>query len=154
MTIDNSNNNNNDLCTVLIVTFFFFFSVEWSSCICGVVELCFHNDLTDTLVKILTCQTTFCYAGPICQFIDQCYSSPCHGAATCLTDAFGRYSCHCPKGWTGKNCSTDIDDCMISSLSPCHHGGTCANTPGSFICQCLPGYTGNVLSCKIPHAGP
>ena len=79
----------------------------------------------------------------MCQHIDQCYSNPCYGAATCQLDAFGRYSCRCPRGWTGKNCSTDDDECAIGSSSPCHHGGTCVNTPGSFVCQCAPGYTGN-----------
>ena len=118
-----------------------------------VVELCLDNDVTASCSCSLTCQSTFCYAGPMCQFINQCYSNPCHGAAACTTDPFGRYVCHCPKGWTGKNCSTDIDDCTISSLSPCNHGGTCVNTPGSFVCQCVPGYTGNILSYNVPHAG-
>ncbi|KAJ7358865.1 Phospholipase A2 crotoxin acid subunit CA [Desmophyllum pertusum] len=81
--------------------------------------------------------------GPVCQFVDECHSIPCYGSASCLTDAFGRHSCFCPRGWTGKNCSIDIDDCVSvnSSLSPCHHGSTCVNTPGSFVCQCVPGYT-------------
>ena len=109
-----------------------------------VVELCVDNDMTGTCSSfLLACLTTFYYAGPRCQFIDQCYSNPCYGAATCMTNPYGKYNCYCPKGWSGKNCSTDIDDCMSSILSPCHHGGTCVNTPGSFVCQCVPGYTGN-----------
>ncbi|KAJ7376255.1 EGF domain, unclasssified sub [Desmophyllum pertusum] len=76
------------------------------------------------------------------QSVDECNSNPCYGSASCLTDAFGRHSCFCPRGWTGKNCSIDIDDCVSSSLSSCHHGGTCVNTPGSFVCNCVAGYSG------------
>ena len=34
---------------------------------------------------------------------------------------------------------TDIDECAGMN-SPCH-GGSCVNTPGSYLCICLPGYT-------------
>jgi hypothetical protein len=33
--------------------------------------------------------------------------------------------------------------------SPCEHGGSCINTPGSFNCLCLPGYTGS--RCEADH---
>ena len=26
--------------------------------------------------------------------------------------------------------------------SPCEHGGSCVNTPGSFKCDCMPGFEG------------
>ena len=40
---------------------------------------------------------------------------------------------------TSNNICTDIDECAsMSSLCP---GGTCVNTPGSYLCICLPGYT-------------
>ncbi|KAJ7358864.1 Heart of glass [Desmophyllum pertusum] len=92
--------------------------------------------------------------GPVCQFVDECHSIPCNGSATCLTDAFGRHSCLCPRGWTGKNCSIDIDNCVSvnSSLSPCHHGSTCVNTPGSFVCQCVPGHTGNIFKDPLSQS--
>ena len=34
---------------------------------------------------------------------------------------------------------TDFNEC---DLQPCGNGGTCVNTPGSYYCNCLPGYTG------------
>ena len=34
---------------------------------------------------------------------------------------------------------TDIDECAGMG-NPCH-GGSCVNTPGSYLCICLPGYT-------------
>ena len=33
----------------------------------------------------------------------------------------------------------DIDECLAS---PCMHGANCINTEGSYMCQCLPGWTG------------
>lgn len=33
--------------------------------------------------------------------------------------------------------------------SPCEHGGSCLNTPGSFDCLCPPGYTGS--RCEADH---
>ena len=32
------------------------------------------------------------------------------------------YSCTCPPGWEGKNCSTNIDECLVAS---CMNGATC-----------------------------
>lgn len=94
------------------------------------------------------------YPGPICQHEDECMIlKPCHGDAKCSTNAFGQYSCVCPRGWTGKNCSTDIDECAISGRSPCNHGGTCVNKPGTFACQCAPGYKGNCHCTVIHHEG-
>lgn len=34
---------------------------------------------------------------------------------------------------------TDVDEC---NLNPCLYGGTCINTPGSYVCQCKPGRMG------------
>jgi len=93
------------------------------------------------ILKALFC---FISPGPICQFDDECVTlKPCYGDAKCTTNAFGHYTCLCPRGWIGKNCSTDIDECASYVNSPCYHGGTCVNTLGSFTCQCVPGYTGN-----------
>lgn len=32
--------------------------------------------------------------------------------------------------------------CNLGDVSPCEHGGSCVNTPGSFICDCALGFTG------------
>lgn len=42
--------------------------------------------------------------------VDECKSNPCKNEATCL-DLFGSYLCSCTDGWTGKDCSQDIDEC-------------------------------------------
>ena len=33
----------------------------------------------------------------------------------------------------------DVNECL---LNPCLYGGTCINTPGSYVCQCKPGRMG------------
>ena len=39
---------------------------------------------------------------------------------------------------------SDIDECLAS---PCDTNANCTNVVGSYICQCLDGYTGDGLSC-------
>ena len=40
--------------------------------------------------------------------------------------------------------SADINECKVH---PCHDDANCTNSPGSYNCDCLPGYTGNGLTC-------
>ena len=35
---------------------------------------------------------------------------------------------------------SDIDECLND---PCLHDGNCSNTEGSYICKCVPEWTGN-----------
>lgn len=41
----------------------------------------------------------------------------------------------------------EIDECMSLSGNPCLNGGNCINTEGSYMCQCLPGWTGT--NCDV-----
>ncbi|CAL1543309.1 unnamed protein product [Lymnaea stagnalis] len=45
--------------------------------------------------------------------------------------------CLCKRGWTSQNCSTDVDECQRVK---CDARSNCTNTPGSYECQCVPGY--------------
>ena len=52
-------------------------------------------------------------------------------------------SCICDKGWNGATCNRDVNECLSH---PCLNGGLCVNTPGSYRCHCLPGFTGRWYS--------
>lgn len=49
----------------------------------------------------------------------------------------GPEKCSCYKGYKGKQCNEDINECGLRSR-PCSH--RCMNTVGSFRCFCDPGY--------------
>ena len=52
-----------------------------------------------------------------------------------------RIVCVLDPGWTGIDCSEDIDECKI--IQPCREARTCINLPGSYKCQCLESFTGS-----------
>ncbi|XP_066222818.1 epidermal growth factor-like protein 7 [Saccopteryx leptura] len=65
-------------------------------------------------------------AAAICQ-------PPCQNGGSCVQP--GR--CHCPAGWMGDTCQTDVDECSAGG------GGCpqrCVNTVGSYWCQCWEGH--------------
>ncbi|KAK6971063.1 mucin-like protein [Biomphalaria glabrata] len=46
--------------------------------------------------------------------------------------------CYCKSGWTGSDCSLDIDECS-QKYYPCSDYTVCINLPGTYQCQCKPG---------------
>lgn len=65
----------------------------------------------------------------------------CQNGATC-TNSIGGFSCICVNGWTGPDCSVNIDDCAGAA---CFNGATCIDRVGSFYCRCTPGKTGKLM---------
>ncbi|KAL3846875.1 hypothetical protein ACJMK2_017827 [Sinanodonta woodiana] len=59
-------------------------------------------------------------------------------------DVGGETKCKCVMGWTGFNCSEDIDEC---SSNPCHNGTCYNNKYGEYLCLCNPGWTGK--QCEL-----
>ncbi|XP_063522996.1 protein eyes shut homolog [Pongo pygmaeus] len=66
--------------------------------------------------------------------------NPCKNNSTCI-DLYKSYRCECTSGWTGQNCSEEINEC---DSDPCMNGGLCheSTIPGQFVCLCPPLYTG------------
>nr|XP_022320309.1 uncharacterized protein LOC111122711 isoform X2 [Crassostrea virginica] len=80
---------------------------------------------------------------------------PCPGACSCVmnhTDHCDPISarCLCLTGWTGDNCSQDVDECQ-ELLIQCNTSmfQVCVNSPGSARCECLYGGL-NLANCKHP----
>ncbi|KAK2160167.1 hypothetical protein NP493_1662g00004 [Ridgeia piscesae] len=69
---------------------------------------------------------------------------PCLNGGTCS----GPNRCQCRKGWTGKQCQKDIDECARKT-DGCQQ--ICINTKGSFNCACADGFTvnGDRKTCKL-----
>ena len=53
--------------------------------------------------------------------------------------------CVCEKGWTGETCEVDFDECKSNPCIGDHE--TCLNTPGSYLCECTPGFNKSNAHC-------
>ena len=73
-------------------------------------------------------------AEPFCQNDARCVNLP------------GDYVCHCTDRFEGKNCSVDVDECLINTHD-CAANATCNNTYGGHMCECDPGFEGNGTVC-------
>ncbi|KAH8378646.1 hypothetical protein KR009_000475 [Drosophila setifemur] len=72
---------------------------------------------------------------PIC-------SARCQNGGNCTAPS----TCSCPKGYTGRNCELDVNECQVEK--PCDQ--QCVNTPGSYFCRCRQGFVlqADEQSCK------
>lgn len=51
------------------------------------------------------------------------------------------YSCHCPPGFTGDRCESNVDDCVENK---CENNATCIDLVLAYECKCTPGFMGNI----------
>lgn len=95
-------------------------------------------------------------AGQYCtEDVDECQLMPnaCQNGGTCHNN-HGGYNCVCVNGWTGEDCSENIDDCAMAA---CFQGATCHDRVASFYCECPHGRTGEgdpVPPCPLPCMSP
>ncbi|XP_059152070.1 uncharacterized protein LOC131938174 [Physella acuta] len=48
--------------------------------------------------------------------------------------------CVCKQGWTGSDCSLDVNECLGTNNKYCPPNSNCSNTVGSYSCVCHLGY--------------
>ncbi|VDM49242.1 unnamed protein product [Toxocara canis] len=89
-------------------------------------DYCEHNvdDCADNLCELgskcidgiakYTCDCPLGKIGVFCQLDDPCVLEPCKAGSECVVDtASGTYQCECQKGYTGRHCSEDINECEL-----------------------------------------
>ncbi|XP_068155556.1 protein crumbs isoform X3 [Drosophila tropicalis] len=81
-----------------------------------------------------------------------CQKNPCKNNAACVVlSGSPSISCECPKGYAGKMCEIDTDEC---ASQPCQNNGVCIDRINGFTCDCTgTGYSGafcqtNVDECE------
>ncbi|GMT36973.1 hypothetical protein PFISCL1PPCAC_28270, partial [Pristionchus fissidentatus] len=87
------------------------------------------------------------YCCPVCSNRDYCAEhNPCQNQYAKCINKNHRAECQCDLGFIGNGTHCfDMDECKWSKdakeqLGGCSDGSKCVNLPGSFRCDCLPGY--------------
>ncbi|XP_036418993.1 protein crumbs homolog 2a [Colossoma macropomum] len=91
--------------------------------------------------------------------VDDCADSPCENGGECFEKSdptnwdtewtfsyatAAGYVCQCQPGYTGENCSVNINECVSE---PCQNGGTCEDLVNGYVCLCADGFTG--VECEV-----
>uniref|UniRef100_A0A914VFM1 Uncharacterized protein n=1 Tax=Plectus sambesii TaxID=2011161 RepID=A0A914VFM1_9BILA len=97
--------------------------------------------LSVTLVTFVQ-QTTQCLQPCANATFGNCSGLVCQHGGQCINDY-----CRCPDGWTGADCSQDVNECDRPQ-NPCGKCAVCTNTPGSYNCSCPQGFGGS--DCCTP----
>jgi len=84
------------------------------------------------------------------QGINECQTNPCQHNGKCKDLRKGGYLCHCPPGTTGKNCETDVNECLNN---PCLNG-VCEDRLNHYQCVCEPGFYGDNCDTQEPCTVP
>ncbi|XP_033725137.1 neurogenic locus notch homolog protein 1-like [Pecten maximus] len=88
------------------------------------------------------------YTGQYCESVRMmCKENNCvTGNTVNCTDIFpSDYSCLCLPGWSGKNCSHDIDEC---ANQPCQNRASCLDLINGYKCVCPTDYFGEMCEYK------
>ncbi|XP_041379163.1 adhesion G protein-coupled receptor E2-like [Gigantopelta aegis] len=82
--------------------------------------------------------------GPNCTKL--CSERKCKFSNSSCDVKAGACDAGCQNGWTGSDCTKDINECLGSNMCGTH--ALCDNTEGSYICTCQTGFSGNGHNCN------
>ena len=74
------------------------------------------------------------------------YGTDCSTACSCHpgnTESCDKVTgkCNCTNGWTGVNCTKDIDECNDTTNAICPTNSECENLNGTYRCICNDGFS-------------
>ncbi|XP_069842075.1 protein crumbs homolog 2 [Dendropsophus ebraccatus] len=127
---------------------------------------CLNDATCQEGIKGYNCLCWAGYSGDHCEVdIDECADRPCLYDSLCMElsnqtlygaqpefssnftyDSAAGYLCRCQPGFTGENCSVNINEC---TSAPCQNGGFCVDLINEFECLCAAGYTGVLCTINI-----
>ncbi|KAH9492107.1 hypothetical protein Btru_026966, partial [Bulinus truncatus] len=91
--------------------------------------------------RVLTADSVTCQACINGKWGDNCKNSCTCSPATTESCSPLNGSCYCRSGWTGYNCSQDVDECSNNNkICGSHNNTHCVNTNGGYLCVCNLGY--------------
>ncbi|WAQ96807.1 AGRE1-like protein [Mya arenaria] len=128
---------------------------------CHVFDVCQTNSICNNNIGsyLCSCQEGFINIAGACQDIDECETYNCQENSVCVNSP-GSFHCQCLDGFAFKSPSfceescphfisrcldIDIDEC---STLTCSERETCRNLPGSFVCDCEPGFYRSSNQCE------
>ncbi|XP_069068700.1 mucin-4-like [Pleurodeles waltl] len=116
-------------------------------CVCALSDECdstVQTRLNGSSLYVSACVCKNNYTGEFCDVPPDPCIQGCFPEVTC-SDIKGCGPC--PTGLTGDGISCgDTDECSMENS--CSLNATCANTVGSYKCECKPGFVGNGASCS------
>ncbi|CEF71563.1 Slit homolog 2 protein [Strongyloides ratti] len=118
------------------------------------IDDCIHNKCQNggTCIDEINSYRCICpnimYSGKYCETkLEYCSSklNPCENGGKCIKEGDNNYICQCKPGFEGRNCMSNIDDC-IKNL--CKNGGICIDGINEYTCRCSQYFSGKF--CEIP----
>eukprot|EP01043_Picozoa_sp_COSAG02_P019460 COSAG02_NODE_938_length_15783_cov_7.972775_2_plen_4812_part_01 len=105
----------------------------------------------DKVAKLLHVQICHLTQFAVAINVDDCVGHTCRNGATCV-DGDDTYTCVCTAAWTGKYCTSSVDDC--AGVVCQHSNSVCIDGFDSYHCECASGWTGDACEIEIVPPPP